>query len=91
MTSESSRLTLLSRKYCHLCHDMEAALKLLAAEFGVTVEVVDVDADPDLESQWGELVPVLLRDGEELCHYFLDPERVRICLATPAFPDLREA
>ena len=27
-------LTLLSRRYCHLCHDMEVALGPLAAEFG---------------------------------------------------------
>jgi hypothetical protein len=41
------------------------------------VEVVDVDADPALEARYGELVPVLVHDGDTLCHYFLDPERVR--------------
>ena len=71
------KLTLLSRTYCHLCHDMEEALVPIAAEFGVEVEVLDVDADPALEERWGELVPVLL-DGElELCHYFLDTPKVR--------------
>ena len=53
-------LTLLSRSYCHLCHDMEVALEPLAAEFGVTVKVVDVDSDPLLEATYDELVPVLL-------------------------------
>jgi hypothetical protein len=43
-------LTLMSRGYCHLCHDMEVALAPLAAEFGATVTVLDVDADPDLEA-----------------------------------------
>lgn len=71
------QLTLLSRTYCHLCHDMEAALAPLAAEFGVAVAVVDVDADDALEARWGELVPVLLHGDAELCHYFLDAPKVR--------------
>lgn len=65
-------LTLMSRGYCHLCHDMEAALAPLAKEFGATVTVLDVDADPILEARYDELVPVLLHGDKELCHYFLD-------------------
>jgi thioredoxin reductase (NADPH) len=74
-------LTLLSRSYCHLCHDMEVALAPLAAEFGVSVSVVDVDADPQLEAKYDELVPVLLHEGTELCHYFLDEPKTREYLA----------
>jgi len=70
-------LTLLSRTYCHLCHDMAEALAPLAAEFGAAVTVVDVDADAGLEAKWGELVPVLLHGEHELCHYFLDTPKVR--------------
>lgn len=77
MATSSLCLTLLSRTYCHLCHDMEAALAPLAAEFGVKVEVLDVDADDALEARWGELVPVLLHKDHELCHYFLDTAKVR--------------
>ena len=53
-------LTLLSRSYCHLCHDMEVALQPLLEEFGAQVKVLDVDADPALEAKYDELVPVLL-------------------------------
>ncbi len=76
-----ARLTLVSRRYCHLCHEMELALLPLAAEFGVDVDVVDVDADPELEGLYDELVPVLLHRGTELCHYFLDVAKVRACLS----------
>jgi thioredoxin reductase (NADPH) len=74
-------LTLMSRGYCHLCHDMEAALKPLAEEFGASLTVLDVDADPALEAKYDELVPVLLHGETELCHYFLDEAKTREYLA----------
>ena len=70
-------LTLVSRSYCHLCHDMEKALVPLLAEWGASVDVLDVDGDPELESRYGERVPVLLHKEFELCHYFLDATKVR--------------
>lgn len=73
-------LTLISRGYCHLCHDMELALGPLLPEFGATLKVLDVDADPALEAKYDELVPVLLHGDTELCHYFLDEDKVRQCL-----------
>jgi thioredoxin reductase (NADPH) len=74
-------LTLLSRHCCHLCQDMEAALEPLAAEFGMTVKVVEVDSDPLLEATYDELVPVLMHGRNELCHYFLDEPKTREYLA----------
>lgn len=73
----AAKLRLMSRGYCHLCHDMEAALAPLAAEFGAEVEIIDVDADPQLEALYNELVPVLLHEDRELCHYFFDEAKVR--------------
>ena len=74
-------LTLISRVYCHLCHDMEVALVPLAEEFGAAVRVLDVDADPELEARYDELVPVLLHGDVELCHYILDEPKTREYLA----------
>lgn len=76
------QLQLLSRSYCHLCHEMEVAVAPLAAAFGVQIRVVDVDADPACEARWGELVPVLLDGSGErsLCHYFFDEAAVRAYL-----------
>lgn len=74
---ETTELILVSRTYCHLCHDMEVAVAPLAAEFGIPLRIVDVDADPQLEAKYDELVPVLLLGEHELCHYFLDEAKVR--------------
>jgi hypothetical protein len=80
-------LTLLGRAYCHLCDEMLAALRPLAAAGGAAVTVIDIDA-PDhahLEAAWGDLVPVLFAGppapGNEVCHYRLDAGRVAASLA----------
>ncbi|HEX4521919.1 MAG TPA: glutaredoxin family protein [Casimicrobiaceae bacterium] len=78
----SVELTLLTRAYCHLCDDMRKAL----AEHlpGVAVLEIDVDAEPALEARWGTLVPVLLADGQEVCHYRLDPGALDAIVARSA-------
>lgn len=73
-------LVLYGRAWCHLCDDMLAALEPVLAEFGATVDVLDIDADPVLEARFNELVPVLMCDGIELCHYHFDEARVRAAL-----------
>ena len=75
------KLTLLVRAYCHLCDEMREALAPLAVENGVTVELIDVDADPRLEARWGDKVPVLLAGSRELCHHRLDRAVVAAALA----------
>jgi len=56
---------------------MEQALRPLADEFGAEIDILDVDADLELEALYNERVPVLLHGDEELCHYFLEITKVR--------------
>jgi Glutaredoxin-like domain (DUF836) len=63
------RLTLYGRAWCHLCEEMLAAVKPIADEFGASVDVVDIDADPALLARYDEIVPVLALDGVELARY----------------------
>ena len=84
MTTPAAPLTLYGRAWCHLCDDMRAGLEPLLLEFGAQVEIVDVDTDPALEARYSELVPVLVCDGVELCHYHLDEGRVRAALSARA-------
>lgn len=77
-------LTVLSREWCHLCHELVDALSPLAAELGWAVSVVDVDLHPELEAVWDEFVPVVLHGEHELCHYHLDESAIRAyCGAFP--------
>ena len=76
----SGHFVLYGRAWCHLCEEMRAALEPLAAAAGARLDIVDVDTDPELQARYDELVPVLLCDGVEVCHYRLDEARVRAML-----------
>lgn len=68
-------LTVYLRRYCHLCHDLVAALVPHQARWGFELREVDIDTDPELEERYGTLIPVLTgADGREICHYFLDEQ-----------------
>jgi len=60
---------------------MLAALERHPARPRFEVAVVDVDADSALEERYGILVPVLLHEEVEICHYHLDATRLEAYLA----------
>ncbi|MGA0344477.1 MAG: glutaredoxin family protein [Arenicellales bacterium] len=66
------KLTLYSRRGCHLCEDMLSQLNELRSEYAFSLEVRDVDSDPIWVEQFGEAVPILLVGQVEICRYFLD-------------------
>ena len=74
------RLTLVHRQDCELCDQMVAELAALGRRAALPpVDVVDVDADPDLQRRHGLEVPVLLLEGTVVCRQRLDaPELLRI-------------
>ena len=71
--------TVYSRADCSLCeHMLEELAELLGPQ--AAVQVVDIDGEPELERKFGTRIPVLLADGEFVCAYRLDVDRVRACL-----------
>jgi Glutaredoxin-like domain (DUF836) len=70
--------TVYSRADCSLCERMlEELAELLGGQAAATVQVVDIDGQPELERRYGTRIPVLTADGEFVCAYRLDAERVR--------------
>ena len=51
-----------------------AELVSLQGRWQFDVETRDIDNDPDLRERYNTLVPVLAINGQEVCHYFLDPD-----------------
>ena len=80
-------LTLMFREYCSLCHQMRAALQPYQAAYGFELQVFDVDEDPELEARYNELVPVLLHDGGEICHWHLDEAKLLAVLQNAGLPE----
>ena len=73
--------TVYSRAGCSLCeHMLEELAELLGQQAGAAVQVVDIEGDPELERKYGTRIPVLLADGQFVCAYRLDTERVRAYL-----------
>jgi len=71
--------TVLSRPDCSLCEQLLAELaEMLGPAESARVRIVDVDQDPALVRKYGQRIPVLLADGEFVCDYRLDRERVRL-------------
>jgi hypothetical protein len=75
------RWTVYSRADCSLCERLIDELAgLLGPEGAAAVQVVDIEGQAELEHRYGTRIPVLTADGEFVCAYRLDPDRVRALL-----------
>ncbi len=71
---------LLARAGCHLCDDARRLVQRVAAETGTGWTEVDVDTDPRLRAEFGDLVPVVRVDGKELGYWRIDEAKLRRAL-----------
>lgn len=75
-------LTLMFRPYCSLCHQMRDALLAYQQQYHFRLEICDIDDHPELEARYNELVPVLLHQNQEICHWQLDHDALLRVLDT---------
>lgn len=78
-------VTLLTRSGCGLCVPALDQLRVICADFGLDVAVIDVDeaaaSDPTLRAEFGDRLPVVLLDGREHSYFDVDEPRLRADLA----------
>ncbi|GAA1868236.1 glutaredoxin family protein [Pseudonocardia ailaonensis] len=74
------RVTVLTRVNCHLCDEAEAAVAGICGELGVAWSTEDVDADPELRAEYGDMVPVIMIDGKQHGYYKVEADRLRRAL-----------
>jgi len=67
----------LSRPECGLCEEMIRDLMALLGDATNQIAVLDIDDHAELARKYGNRIPVLMVDGEMICCYRLDEERVR--------------
>ena len=77
-------VTLYGKPGCCLCDDARAELAAVRAERPFELREVDVSLDPLLNRRYGERIPVVELDGEELFEYHVDAAELRRRLGTVA-------
>jgi glutaredoxin len=65
-------ITLYGKPGCHLCDDARAVVEQVREQHPFELREVDVSLDPHLNRAYGERIPVVELDGEELFEYFVD-------------------
>ncbi|GAA5104359.1 glutaredoxin family protein [Haloechinothrix salitolerans] len=75
-------VTVMTRQGCSLCVTAEREVERICGELGVPWSLTDVDTDPELRAEYGDLVPVILIDGKEHGYWRVEEGRFRQALTT---------
>ena len=73
-------VTLYGRPGCHLCDDARAQIEHIRGERPFELEQVDITLDPALNLRYGERIPVVALDGEELFELRVNGDSLREAL-----------
>jgi glutaredoxin len=65
-------VTLYGKPGCHLCDHAREVVERVRAEHPFELREVDVSLDPVVHREYGERIPVLELDGEELFEFHVD-------------------
>ena len=65
-------MTLYGKPGCHLCDDAREVVERVRAKHPFDLREVDVSLDPGLNREYGERIPVLAVNGEELFDFFVE-------------------
>ena len=77
-----TRVTLYGKAGCCLCDEAKEVIAAVRAERPFDLEEVDVSLDPALNRVYGERIPVVAVEDEELFEYHVDPAELRQRLDT---------
>ena len=70
-------ITLYAKPGCHLCETARTVVERVRAEHPFELEEVDVSVDPVLHARYGERIPVLELNGQELFEFFVQEASLR--------------
>lgn len=63
---------LMVRATCGSCERVAAQIEPVVADAGAQLVLIDVDGDPQLATEFGDRVPVVVIDGEEFASWEVD-------------------
>ncbi len=79
-------MVLYTRPGCHLCDVARETVLSLRARLGFAFDEVDIEADEELELEYGIRIPVVEIDGEEAFEVTVDPMQLEDHLAAKEGP-----
>ena len=65
------RITLYTKPGCHLCEHAKGVLARCRDRVNFNLEEVDISQNPELTGRYGNDIPVILLDGEEIARHFV--------------------
>jgi glutaredoxin len=65
------RITVYSKPDCHLCDRAKDVLNRCRQRATFEIEVVDISQNPELLARYGQDIPVILLDGQEIARHFV--------------------
>lgn len=77
--ASSADITVYTRSNCHLC---EEAIKVIrrvdeTSEASISLELVDIDEDSELQEAYGDRVPYVFVDGDPAFKYRVNEAELR--------------
>jgi len=70
------QVVLYGKAGCHLCDEARDVVRSVREQHPFELEEVDVSTDPELHHIYGERIPVLALDGDELFEFHVDADEL---------------
>ncbi len=70
-----AKVVIFSRQNCHLCHEAEKIVREVLSEISFELEVINIEGNAELESLYGEEVPVTMINGAKHDNFRVDKKR----------------
>ena len=79
---EPIRIDIYSRPGCHLCDDAKAVIEQYRSAYAMELQSINVETDPELESRYGNDIPVVWINGREAFRHRVDRSELERKLKT---------
>jgi hypothetical protein len=77
-----TEVVLYGKAGCHLCEEARAEIAAVRARHPFGLTEVDVSLDPVLHARYGERIPVVVVNDEEVFEFHVDPAELERLLDT---------
>lgn len=77
------RITIYSKPDCHLCDLAKDVIDRVRQKCDFSIEVIDITTNEHLKSLYGNDIPVVMLDGQEIARHFVRERNLLDLLGKP--------